>query len=201
MKVGIIECIKTCQGIWLILWYWKSNFKIWYCDIRKVGQKWVFRLQTLRFINFWMVIAFCFKFLSKCGVPYILQLLYSHFYWVFRLQTLRFINFWTVIAFCFKFLSKCGVPYILQLLYSHFYLFFTDACAMALWIQMSLSLTRFCESVYEWQWTSLDDKRNWFFIHWFLGSLLGQLYTTSNWKITMEGLSLSVRMNFAKMNG
>jgi hypothetical protein len=107
MKVGIIEYIKTCQDIWLILWYWKSNFKICYSDFRKVGQNWVIRLQTLRFINFWTMIAFCFKFLSKCGVPYILQLLYPHF--------------------CF---------------------FFTHACAMALWIQMSLSLTQFCESLY-----------------------------------------------------
>jgi hypothetical protein len=52
-----------------------------------------------------------------------------------------------MIAFCFDFLSKFGIPHILQLLYSHIYFFFTHACAMALWIQMSLSLTRFCESL------------------------------------------------------
>jgi hypothetical protein len=32
----------------------------------------------------------------------------------------------------------------------------------------------------------------------FRGHLLGHLWTTSNWKITMRGLSLSIRMNFAK---
>jgi hypothetical protein len=38
MKVDTIECIKTCQGISLILWYRKSNFTICYSAFRKEGQ-------------------------------------------------------------------------------------------------------------------------------------------------------------------
>jgi hypothetical protein len=38
MKVGIIECRKTCQDISLILWYYKSSFKICSSVFRKEGQ-------------------------------------------------------------------------------------------------------------------------------------------------------------------
>jgi hypothetical protein len=107
MKVDTIECINTCQGISLILWYRKSNFTICYSAFRKEGQNWVFSLKTLRFNHFW-----------------------------------------TMITFCFKFGGKWGVPDILQFLYSNFYFFFTHACAMALWLHMSLSLAQICDSLY-----------------------------------------------------
>jgi hypothetical protein len=67
------------------------------------------------------------------------------------------------------------------------------------------SLTPKCQwhhfMAYEWQWSGLCDKGRQFFIHWFFGSVLGQLCTTSNKQITMWGLFLSVRINFAKKYG
>jgi hypothetical protein len=51
---------------------------------------------------------------------------------------------------------------------------------------------------YEWQYTCLEDKGRQFFIQDFWGSLVGKLCTTSNWKIFLECLPLSVRMSFAK---
>jgi hypothetical protein len=130
MIVDTIECIKTCQAISLILWYWKNNFIIYYSAFRKEGQNWVFSLQTLRFNHFWIVIAFCFKFLWKCRVPHILQFLYSHFYF-----------------------------------------FFTQACAMALWLQMSLSLAQFCDSLWTNEieaWLCISDFSSPSHVHEFL---------------------------------
>jgi hypothetical protein len=44
---------------------------------------------------------------------------------------------------------------------------------------------------YEWQWTSVEDRGRWFFIHWFLEQLIRLV--VHHWKITMGGLYLFVR--------
>jgi hypothetical protein len=51
---------------------------------------------------------------------------------------------------------------------------------------------------YERQHSCLKNYGRQFFIHGFWGSLLGQLCTTSIWKITIVGLSLCVRTNFTQ---
>jgi hypothetical protein len=51
---------------------------------------------------------------------------------------------------------------------------------------------------YEWQWTGLNNRGRPDFIQDFWGSLVGNLCTTFNWKITLGCLPLSIRMNFAK---
>jgi hypothetical protein len=65
------------------------------------------------------------------------------------------------------------------------------------------------EPLFEWQWSGLGDTLNDNGVVWATqgddfscidswGSFLGQLCTTSNWKITLGGLSFFVRINFAK---
>jgi hypothetical protein len=51
---------------------------------------------------------------------------------------------------------------------------------------------------YEWQWTSVGDKGDNFSSIDFWGSLIRPMRTTSNWKITIGGLFLSVKTNLQK---
>jgi hypothetical protein len=51
---------------------------------------------------------------------------------------------------------------------------------------------------YEWKWTGLNNRGRPDFIQDFKGSLVGNLCTTSNWKISLGCVPLSIRMNFAK---
>jgi hypothetical protein len=84
---------------------------------------------------------------TKIVIQHDLQLVY-----IFGLLQCVF----SAVGLFFAYSRKWGSPGFrkttLQLLYSHFYFFFTHACVMALRIQMWLSLTQFCESLYLKQW-------------------------------------------------